>query len=105
MPNKNYLRGRRLEWQVKKDLERDGWIAVRTAGSHGHWDIIAFRDHVDRLLIRLIQCKATSSLSAAKRLVKEHRKKLPLRQFPNVQQELIIKITGTKSYISYPLES
>ena len=49
MPNKQYKRGYRLELIAIKDLEREGYIAQRSAGSHGI-DVIAFLrqsfDHV-----------------------------------------------------------
>ena len=54
MPNKNYIKGRALEYKVvKKKLEEGAILAVRTAGSHGPCDVIAvFDDHIE-----LIQCK------------------------------------------------
>lgn len=106
MPNKNYLRGRRFEWQVKKDLEAEGWIALRTAGSHGCWDIIAFFHTGGGILCRLIQCKVTDDPKQIKRLVKEFKKKAPFPAYieGDITQELLIKITGNKEYTLHPLE-
>ena len=42
MPNKNYLAGRTSEYKVMKDLRSKGLEALRTAGSHGVADIVAF---------------------------------------------------------------
>lgn len=42
MPNKNYLAGRAMEYKVMKDLRSKGLEALRTAGSHGVADIVAF---------------------------------------------------------------
>lgn len=42
MPNKNYRNGVALERKVIKDLRSKGLEALRTAGSHGVADIIAF---------------------------------------------------------------
>ncbi|MFZ8801637.1 MAG: hypothetical protein ACO2PO_01390 [Candidatus Calescibacterium sp.] len=36
-----YHKGRRFEYQVKKFLEKQGYIVLRTAGSHGFADLIA----------------------------------------------------------------
>jgi Holliday junction resolvase len=36
-----YHKGRRLEYQFKKLLEKQGYIVLRTAGSHGFADLIA----------------------------------------------------------------
>lgn len=108
MPNKNYLRGRRLEWQVKKDLEDKGWLAVRTAGSHGHWDVIAFKDDdIHDISVKLIQCKVTTHIEQIPRLVREFYKAAPLRQRlgTNISQELAVKLKGTKTYAIYTLEA
>lgn len=42
MPNSNYRNGRALEYKVIKDLRSKGLEALRTAGSHGVADIVAF---------------------------------------------------------------
>ena len=55
MVNKNYVKGRRKEWKIRKELEIKGWIVLRTAGSHGFADLIAIGKYGKR--IRFIQCK------------------------------------------------
>jgi len=42
MPNKNYLAGRRMEHALIKELRGKGLEALRTAGSHGVADVIAY---------------------------------------------------------------
>ena len=42
MPNRNYTAGRALEYRVIKDLRSKGLEGLRTAGSHGVADIVAF---------------------------------------------------------------
>ena len=42
MPNKNYQNGVALERKVINDLRSKGLEALRTAGSHGVADIVAF---------------------------------------------------------------
>ncbi len=49
----NYERGRDTEYKCIETLEKAGYIAVRTAGSHGAFDVVA----VNALGFRLIQCK------------------------------------------------
>ena len=39
MPNKNYLKGRRLEYEVCKTFKDAGCQAWRSAGSHGPYDV------------------------------------------------------------------
>ena len=43
MPNKNYLAGRRMEHALIKELRGKGLEAMRTAGSHGVADVIAYQ--------------------------------------------------------------
>lgn len=48
-----YERGRGAEYRVINELKANGYDAVRTAGSHGAADVVAWNeDHV-----RFIQCK------------------------------------------------
>jgi Holliday junction resolvase len=55
MPNKKYLSGRRLEYQVKNFLKSAGCSTIRSAGSHGEWDIVAIDEN--NRIIYLVQCK------------------------------------------------
>jgi Holliday junction resolvase len=43
MPNRNYQRGRRHEYDVKRLLEEAGYVVTRAAGSHSPFDLIASR--------------------------------------------------------------
>jgi len=55
MPNKNYLKGRRREWKIKRELEKEGYICIRSAGSKSFADIICIDRNVG--IVRFIQCK------------------------------------------------
>ena len=48
-----YRLGRRLEYRIKKLLEEHGYEVIRSAGSHGRWDLVAVKDKI----VRLIQVK------------------------------------------------
>lgn len=39
MPNTNYTRGRRVEYELCKLGKQHGWMVARTAGSHGWYDV------------------------------------------------------------------
>ena len=52
-----YLRGRRIEYDVKKKLEGLGYIVTRASGSHTAFDLIAS----SRNCVRFVQCKYTKS--------------------------------------------
>jgi Holliday junction resolvase len=43
MTNRQYKRGRALEYLMKDKLEKQGYFVVRAAGSHGVADIIGVR--------------------------------------------------------------
>ena len=77
MPNPNYQAGRRFEYLRKRTWENRGFIVLRTAGSHGAYDLIAIaKDGTPP--IYLIQCKRTRSKSEAKRLMNSFKAHPPL---------------------------
>jgi hypothetical protein len=43
MPNKRYLAGRRFEYRIKQQLEKEGWIVFRSAASKGLFDLIGLK--------------------------------------------------------------
>jgi len=101
MPNNYYIRGRRFEYQLKKDLEKQGWLVFRTAGSHGIYDLIALIDNYKGdVLVRLIQCKTTDKEVNTKTLLKSFNKTLPFED-TTVMQQLAVKVTGKKTYTIY----
>ena len=53
MPNKNYQKGRRKEYALKRKLESEGWLVLRSAGSHGFADLVA----ISETKVIFIQCK------------------------------------------------
>ena len=55
IPNKNYRKGYRFEYQIKKKLEKDGWLVVRSGRSLGIADLIAIKDR----MVLFLQLKAT----------------------------------------------
>lgn len=55
MVNKNYRKGRAKEYRLKQQLERRGFIVLRSAGSHGFADLVAI--HKRGKYIKFIQCK------------------------------------------------
>ena len=59
MPNKNYIAGRTLEYQVMDSYRKRGWLVFRSAGSHGPADVIAVEPK--EKVIHFIQCKRFKS--------------------------------------------
>lgn len=56
-----YARGRQFELRVRKNLERNGWVVMRSPQSRGPFDLIALR----RGSILLLQCKAGGGMGRA----------------------------------------
>lgn len=82
MPNKNYVRGVRLERLAVNELEQDGYIAARTAGSHGVFDIHASNQRH----VLLIQCKSyLPSKKEAKEIAKNALENTPICKHVIVQ--------------------
>jgi Holliday junction resolvase len=55
-----YRRGAAFEYRVRDFFEREGFIVIRSAGSHGPVDLACFR----RGLCILIQCKISGGFGA-----------------------------------------
>jgi len=63
MPNANYQRGRRLEYDAAAALEADGYLVMRAPGSKGCADLIALK----RGEVLLVQCKTDGYLTPDER--------------------------------------
>jgi len=50
-----YAKGHRRELIARKILEAQGYNVIRSAGSHGPWDLVAYKDRE----IRFIQIKSS----------------------------------------------
>lgn len=99
MPNKNYVAGRRLEYQFKKDWEAEGAIVLRTAGSHGLFDLVAINEQQGE--ITFIQCKRVTTVAAHNKLADDWAKKPPLNINANVFQALVVKVKGNSGYSTF----
>lgn len=95
MPNSNYLAGRQLEYDLMSSWREKGYNAVRTAGSHGLYDVVAFR--VDRKP-EFIQAKRVGTESEAKRLIEKFKKEtVPSSHY---HQVMSVRVKGNKEILS-----
>ena len=73
----NYEKGRAHEYSIKHKLEKAGWTVLRTAGSHGEFDLVGIKmlraDQRSHGEIVLIQAKSGKSAE------RERKKLEPLR--------------------------
>ena len=94
MPNRNYLSGRRFEYKVKAAWEAEGWKVLRTAGSHGEFDLIAYRG--GKTTPVFIQCKRVTKEREADKMLsgwKQNPPHAPLDAAFNQCLEIFIKET------------
>ena len=72
MPNSRYDRGRAYEYKVMRKLREKGFYPIRSAGSHGYFDIIGIKPGTPTIYpgglkgrgigtIKVIQCKTGKS--------------------------------------------
>ena len=58
MGNKSYIKGRNFEYRVKKYYENKGYYVIRSAGSHGIFDLIA----ISNTKVLGIQCRVNKKI-------------------------------------------
>lgn len=71
MPNNRYANSANRELRIKKELEDEGWYAVRASGSHGIADVVALRpargcSDPAHYQARFIQVKTSQKIKEAK---------------------------------------
>ena len=89
VPNKNYLRGRAVEYKAKQELEAKGYTVIRASGSHGPWDLIAVKEGT-RDPVRCIQLKRTKSDRGVKQLKAKFIPQQAIEAYTCYQHELWI---------------
>ncbi len=66
-----------MEYKARKQLISEGWITIRASGSHGVFDLVAFRDDMPAYGI---QVKATTGgMSQVAYLIKKFKASPPLK--------------------------
>lgn len=98
-PNSNYLAGRRFEYERMKHWRNQKHDVMRTAGSHGLFDIVTIAPSGD---VQLIQCKRCDNEASALRLVRNFKDRPPLghRTHAKYHQGIEIRVKGDKEVIS-----
>ena len=60
MPNPNYERGVRLEREIMQIFKDNGYIVMRTAGSHSPFDVVLIKESAELkkiCFVAFVQCK------------------------------------------------
>jgi Holliday junction resolvase len=98
LSNSNYLSGRRFEYERMKAWKKKGYATVRSAGSHGLWDLATVKPNEP---VNLIQCKVVNERSTGERMIEKFKANpfLPLSR--TYHQYLEIKVKGSKNIMSW----
>jgi len=95
LPNANYLAGRRFEYAVMAALRQNAYKVLRTAGSHGEFDIIAYKPNSTVF----VQCKVVESEASRDRLARAWRSAPPNPPAEvSFNQQLWIKVKGSSGH-------
>lgn len=97
MPNKNYVAGRNFEYARKKEWSSRGYIVLRTAGSHGPFDLVGIHPSYP---VALIQCKRVETPPQANRLLNEFRNNPPLSTFGKYHQVMEVYVKTTRKVLT-----
>ena len=98
-PNPNYIAGRAFEYERMAHYKSLGYEVMRTAGSHGLFDIIAISPLGS---VEFIQCKRVSTKAEAELLIKKFKENPPIeiKYTTQFHQVLEVKIKGSTKVIS-----
>ena len=101
-PNTNYIAGRAFEYERMAHYKALGYEVMRTAGSHGKYDIIAISPMGS---VEFIQCKRVSTEAEANLLIKKFRTSppIPIVYTTQFHQVLEVKVKGSKKVHSVTL--
>ena len=69
---KPYEVGTKYEYRAKKELEKEGYLVIRSAGSHSPFDLVA----LGALEVNFIQIKKVSEKKEAERILKNFKKEM-----------------------------
>ena len=96
----NYERGRAFEYARKKHYEDNGYLVVRSAGSHSPFDLVAF--HAWQVPIA-IQCKRTKTEGQAKDLKIKFMQNPPISKACGCHQRIEIYVKDTREIVSWTI--
>ena len=83
-----YRKGRRFEYERMAFWREKGYQVIRSAGSHGPFDLVVFRDEE----VHFIQCKVLDSEARAQHLMGMWLANPPLRVSEHYEQHIEIAI-------------
>ena len=91
----NYEVGRRFEYERMKYYKEQGYNVMRTAGSHGLFDLICLKRNQSALCV---QCKVVQTERDAARLIDKFMEAGPIGG--DFHERIDIKVRETRSIVS-----
>lgn len=90
-PNRNYLAGRRLEWDIANQMREKGYKVIRASASRGEFDLVCYKPGSTIF----IQAKRVSKKSEMERMLKTWVKNPPEKPGEvNFVQQLWVRVKG-----------
>jgi len=96
----NYRRGGTYEYIAKKQLEEQGYVVIRSAGSHGPADLVATNDWEIKFIQIKFQKDKKINLNKYSEDI-EALRKIPISLHNDVRRELWIRIKGNTEWKKY----
>jgi Holliday junction resolvase len=97
MPNSNYLRGVRFERKLKKQWEAEGYLGIRSAGSHSFADLVLVDPKNADVPTIFVQCKIVQTVADMDRLHRQFRAKPPIPKHEHYLLCFAVYIRKTRS--------
>ena len=99
-PNRNYIKGRKLEYELKKMYEELGCTCLRTAGSHGFADLVV----INKAGVMFVQAKVCKSETEAKRMITRFKKSPFLALSDRYEQVFVVKVPRVGLFMGSTIE-
>lgn len=93
--NSNYVRGRQLEYELKKMYEGMGCVCFRSAGSHGAADLTV----ISKSGVLFVQAKVCKTETEAKRMIANFKKAPFLEESKHYSQAFVVKVPRVGLYM------
>lgn len=100
MPNTNYRAGARVEYARRKHWNKRGYLVLRSAGSHGAFDLVGIHRESPHFPVQLIQVKRVTDPKKAQSLLEKFRNNPPLTPSAHYHQVMEVQVKGSSEVFS-----
>ena len=89
-----------MEFGRRKHYQKRGWSVVRSAGSHGIWDLCGVRLEDPEHPVMFVQCKRVNTIQAAKAMLTKFEKDPPMPKSSHWIMRLEVQVKGSRDILS-----